>query len=388
MDRLLAITGCTILLFGCAGVSGTTPVSHTAYVAGFAPYEHQGSGITSVRGASSMLPRSRTAPSCQWQVFKPESPWKYAFLTSIVAIASNDVWAVGSYTRVGHGHSGFFHFDGSSWTMVQTPNIPEFASIDALAASSSSNVWGVGILTPRKGSQSALIVHWDGSAWTAVQHPGQTAALDLWSVAAIGSSYAVAVGYGNHGGAFIEHYDGSAWVADSITPGHQPQAVAGKSLGSLWAGGTGKGFLRDQSSSVWDFWPARHYHNVISMSARSDTEVWAASQQGSTLLERWDGSAWRGVPFPFGGVYGLGQIDATNANGYTWVTALVGGTYSVVYRHDGRKWTNMQLPLAGSYTDVPFLAAVPGSSDVWVAGQYAQTRSANRRNLLERWTCI
>jgi hypothetical protein len=101
------------------------------------------------------------------------------WLTSVSAVAANDVWAVG---RDGNHDGGpldqtlIEHWDGVRWTIVPSPN-PGGSSQDndlwGVAAVAAGDVWAVGgvgsFLSP--GSSSPLALHWDGSSWTQASVP-------------------------------------------------------------------------------------------------------------------------------------------------------------------------------------------------------------------------
>jgi hypothetical protein len=93
-------------------------------------------------------------------------------LTSISALASDDVWAVGG----GHdgdyvGFSEIVHWDGSDWTHVPGPTPGWFHRLYAVEAIAPDDVWACGDYQDASGYR-ALFLHWDGSAWTQVSSPG------------------------------------------------------------------------------------------------------------------------------------------------------------------------------------------------------------------------
>jgi hypothetical protein len=97
--------------------------------------------------------------------------WKAAHsccsLSGVVAIAANDVWAVGR----GRYHDPIIeHFDGTAWSAVSSPPISGFASLTSISAVSSSDVWAagtIGLADPQTARQP-LVEHWDGVHWSIV----------------------------------------------------------------------------------------------------------------------------------------------------------------------------------------------------------------------------
>ena len=78
-------------------------------------------------------------------------------LRGVAGAADNDVWAVGSVS--GTNQSLIEHWDGSSWSIVPSPNIGELTAVTAVA---NDNVWTVG---------PGGILHYDGSSWTQANAP-------------------------------------------------------------------------------------------------------------------------------------------------------------------------------------------------------------------------
>jgi hypothetical protein len=104
------------------------------------------------------------------------------WLTSVSAVAANDVWAVGrdgNHDGVPLDRTLIKHWDGARWTIVPNPD-PGGSSQDndlwGVAAVATGDVWAVGgvgsFLNP--GASSPLALHWDGSSWTQVSVPAPT----------------------------------------------------------------------------------------------------------------------------------------------------------------------------------------------------------------------
>jgi hypothetical protein len=128
-------------------------------------------------------------------------------LYGVDARASNDVWAVGAY----HDASGFSyetlieHWNGTSWTVVPSsdshPDDPDFnSSLSGVVAIASNDVWAVG-----EDGSGALIEHWDGTTWSVVPAPFNATA-DLVQVDAIASNDVWAAGDSAYG-TLIERYN-------------------------------------------------------------------------------------------------------------------------------------------------------------------------------------
>jgi hypothetical protein len=87
------------------------------------------------------------------------SPNNYFF--GVAAIASNDLWAVGSYDELGLTAKQLIqHWDRTNWTVVASPSLPTPNELTAVSAVAANDAWTVGGYN--SGGQS-LTQHWDGS---------------------------------------------------------------------------------------------------------------------------------------------------------------------------------------------------------------------------------
>jgi hypothetical protein len=181
-----------------------------------------------------------------------------AFLLGASADATNDVWAVGfNGSENDKSRTLAMHYDGTSWKTVAIPSVGTGANqLNAVVALAPNDVWAVGFSTPvapPKGAATlTLIEHWDGTSWSVVTSPnvgpansfqsnklyGITAVspTDIWAF----GSYFAASGSG-HQITLLEHWDGNSWT---IQPSPNPTKggflsdilMAGVALpgGDLW----------------------------------------------------------------------------------------------------------------------------------------------------------
>src|SRR5262249_50714587 len=128
------------------------------------------------------------------------------------------------------------HWDGSTWSVVPSPN--PGAQRDILygtAAVSDTDVWAVGAQQSASGTWSTLIEHWDGTAWSVVPSPNPATNDLLYAATATSSSNVNAVG--QQSSAFpnqllAEHWDGKQWSAQT------PPADSSESLSAMGVTGT------------------------------------------------------------------------------------------------------------------------------------------------------
>ena len=107
-------------------------------------------------------------------------------LNAVLALAPNDVWAVGFSTPVAPPKRAatltlIEHFDGTSWVVVPSPNVgPNNANqsnrLLGLTANSANDIWAFGSYFAADGSgrQMTLLLHWNGTSWTIASSPNPT----------------------------------------------------------------------------------------------------------------------------------------------------------------------------------------------------------------------
>jgi hypothetical protein len=133
-----------------------------------------------------------------WSRVAAPSPAADSTLHSVVALAPNNVWAVGS-TNVGPRRTLIEHFDGTKWSVVASPNASSGDNVlNSIAAVSANDIWAVGTYTdPTTGLQRTLTEHFDGTKWSRIASPNGLSNGDnvLGGVAATSTGTVVAVGY-------------------------------------------------------------------------------------------------------------------------------------------------------------------------------------------------
>jgi hypothetical protein len=207
----------------------------------------------------------------------------------------NELWAVGQVSAGTTTNTLIEHYNGTSWTVVPSPNSGGSSSLSSVSANAPNDVWAVGQYSNGK-LQATLIEHYDGTRWSVVPSPNVGAAGDwLNGVLALSRTNAWAVGesvtgYNIANYPLIEHYDGSSWTVASAFP---------------LADGILFGITAITSTDVWAVGRYQHTDAVYS----------------HTLLEHFDGSSWTVVPTPY--------IEMANASfasvvpipqtGYLWL---------------------------------------------------------------------
>jgi hypothetical protein len=172
---------------------------------------------------------------------------KGAQLNAVSADGPANVWAVGARRSARGNRSVPFaeHWDGTSWS-VSTPQHIASDSEDVLTgvlAIAPNDVRAIGFRL-RNGNASPLVEQWDGATWTIVESAPVGHQPYLWAIASDGFGGAWAVGeVGKHSGRFsalIERQIGDTWTR---VPNPSPNlcrllGVSSSSPEDAWAVGT------------------------------------------------------------------------------------------------------------------------------------------------------
>jgi hypothetical protein len=170
-------------------------------------------------------------------------------LTSIAAVSANDIWAVGYiYPKGGTPTTLSIHWNGSNWTRVTTPNPGNyFRRLDGVTAIAANDVWAVGSYSTNSGSTyTPLFLHWNGSQWQHVASPefGDYNALDDVYAIAPNDIWAVGTTAGCDFCPFQSltmHWNGTAWTQEYSPSGFRDftrmEGVTATSSGDVWAVG-------------------------------------------------------------------------------------------------------------------------------------------------------
>jgi hypothetical protein len=261
-------------------------------------------------------------------------------LAAVAGVASNDVWAVGQRKPTGQKSPVVtlaLHWNGSAWSAVSTPSVSATrASLTDVAALASNNVWAVGTTIT-----GTLVEHWNGSAWSVVPSPNAAgsstnsltgisavAPNDIW---AVGSSTSV-VGVNTVQSTLVEHWNGSAWTIVP-SPNVPPQrtgvvvrdlltSVTAVNSSDVWAAGysidvasgsgqPNKSVIEHWNGSTWTIVPSpspQGHNTLTGISAISASDIWAVGYGSNDVstgipidrpeLLHWNGTAWTSVTAP------------------------------------------------------------------------------------------
>jgi hypothetical protein len=317
-------------------------------------------------------------------------------LDGTAAIASNDIWAVGSVgDPLNGGRALIEHFDGTSWSVSPSPNLT--GGLFGVAGKASNDVWAVGLRTPPSlfDPAQALIEHWDGHSWSVVATSMGPGGGRLQAVTAVAANDVWAVGSsGGLGGTeLVEHFDGTNWsvvTSPAFSVGDRLLGISGSSSTDVWAvgemfsGPTAPGNPRPEvlhfDGKTWtrEAVPAPPKAPVgsglRSVTAIAPNNVWAVGFgstgkdpliKSTTLIEHFDGTSWSIVASPVPSGASLSGIAAVSANDIWAVGSILGTTgvdRTLTLHFDGTKWSVVASP-----------NATPGGNDLFGVAALGQT---------------
>lgn len=237
----------------------------------------------------------------QWQLDNaPNQSTSWNDLFSVATLDNGQAWAVGVYNPLGGASQNeILHFNGSSWSIAESPFIQGGSSLHGILGFDPENIWSVGLRqNPGPiGPILAYCLQYDGSDWNEVPVPPvgtrQNCFYDIdgnspdnmWAVGYWGNS----LGDFNH---LVMHYDGSGWQ-HIPTPGDlgigSLDDVAFIDDNNVWASGnllTGGGVIIHWNGSEWTSYEGVGYYSDLAVLAGND--IWALG----SVISHWDGNSW------------------------------------------------------------------------------------------------
>ena len=316
-----------------------------------------------------------------------------------------------------------FAATGTTWSVVSSPN-PSTVSVSndilsGISAKSDSNVWAVGSYSSSGGNNiaSTLAMHWNGSSWSVVPTPNVgSGGSRLEAVYALSSNDVWTVGESNASGiasgddTLIEFYNGSAWsVVPSPNPGNDGDfltAVTALSTNDVWAIGWYDNPLSDSlaplilhwNGSVWSLVtkgvPTGGDIILEAVTAVSKNDIWAVGDTGEeTNFEmNWNGSSWANfyfASFPTGGQESLHGVAAVN-NSSVWAVGSYAPTefaelQTLIVHWNGHEWKKVSSPDVDAYFNELYGVAVVKSMDIWAVGLAYTKNGLSFHTLIEHW---
>jgi len=251
--------------------------------------------------------------------------------------------------------------------------------LQGVSVISACDAWAVGYRFAGL-ADVTLAEHWNGRRWKVIATPNEPGATDnrLVSVSAVSAADVWAVGSTQSASStLIEHWNGSAW-----------SVVAGASLPCTGCNSTS---------------------GLSSVAARSPADAWAVGSYldgpvRRTLIEHWNGSAWRQSrsPSPGVGAGGFAAVSSlTSVSAVSASSAWAVGSYDIpnvpypgeavdrtlILHWNGQAWSKVASPNRTTsgfdYDELTGVSARRG--DAWAVGYYFNAKAAAGRTLTEHW---
>ncbi|HVG00268.1 MAG TPA: S-layer homology domain-containing protein [Chloroflexia bacterium] len=338
------------------------------------------------------------------EVSSPNSGDAGTGFNAVVSLGADNDWAVGNYYTGPSGeigHTFTAHWDGSQWSVVDSPTPGTGAYLYSIAAVSPNDIWAVQIYLDGVSLIRTLTLHWNGAAWSVVGSPnGASNENALMDIDAVGPNDVWAVGfyYDSSGGtdqmlSLIEHWDGEKWsTVPSPSPGTNTntlEAVAMLGANDGWAVGSYSmvgstdvhTLVMRWNGLTWNVVASPSPNNRASLTDVAITtadKVWFAGSYAigddeNPLIESWNGSFIAAVPVPHDGdidevLSSVSVVPGSNGND-AWavgrVESAIGNTPFFLH-WDGTTWSKIDA-LQTSHAELLGVSAISGS-DVWAAG--------------------
>lgn len=339
----------------------------------------------------------------------------------VACSSTADCWAVGSDS---YNEPFIGHWDGATWSLFAGP-ITRLASTNGLAdvaCTSTSNCWAIGNYYQNETTLQTLIYHWDGSAWSIVSSPNGYQNNFLVKIACASASDCWAIGEGGNAGTGItqtlaEHWNGNAWTIVS-SPNPTPQShltgVACNSANDCWAVGhtgdtlddNGQPLVMHWNGNTWAIVPAPtagHESFLQHVACSSAAQCWAVGYSldpnyaEQPLIEKWDGNDWSivaisGLP---NGDSLLNDVTCTSSSncsavGNTGENTMTSSSATAMTAHwDGNSWTIIPCDQAPSYVQGLNAVTCPSNALCWAVGSYYVGSGGNptvMQTLIDRLT--
>ena len=306
----------------------------------------------------------------------------------------------------------------ADWQLVNSPNSgTQPNSLNAVAAVAENDVWAVGASASSDSSSSrSLIEHWNGTQWSIVRSPNAGATFNVLTAVAVTSTNDVwAVGYSANNTTYstlVEHWNGTKWIVVPSPNGFNgaPQfnflsGIAVFSANDIWAVGS---FFNNEDNTLTLHWNGTKWKVVPSPNGGLETnnglsaviaiaanDVWAVGSfiseavgaEARTLTLHWNGSAWSIVPSANHGVEGnfLHGVAAISFND-VWAVGRVENVDTLSLHWNGAAWSVVPTPAVADSGFADLRSAVALSTHaVWTVGTFFQNIFSRDRTLTELW---
>jgi len=284
-------------------------------------------------------------------------------LLGVSAVSPADAWAVGDYSVSGTVRTLIEHWDGTAWKQVPSPNASSANILTSVVSLSATDVWAVGEYFNSTDVGQTLIERWNGTTWKRVPSPnpgGSSNGNFLFGVAAVSPASAWAVGGYVTGAAHVHktlilHWNGTAWKqVPSPDPSPTGNLLNGVSV-----------------SSATDAWAVGDYFNGAGIT--------------QTLTEHWNGTTWKRVPSPnpggasrFSTFNGVAAVSATGAWAVGDYSSSANADETLIEHWNGAAWKQVPSPDPSPAGNLLNGVAASSATDIWTVGEYSNDLGTGR----------
>jgi hypothetical protein len=348
------------------------------------------------------------------------SDTQYNYLFGVTCMPASECWAVGYYHTGSIYQTLIERWDGTSWTVVTSPNIGPAQNnfLNGVTCVSTSDCWAVGNYTTNTiNAEQTLIERWNGTSWTIVTS-ANTLPTDnnyLLNVTCASASDCWAVGYYNNGIAdqtLLERWNGTSWAVVSspntlITQANRLLSVTCASASECWAvgyynAGVAQTLIERWNGTSWVIVTSPNTdvlqeNQLWGVTCAAASDCWAVGYSRvdtlqQTLLERWNGTAWIIVASPNKNAAQnntLLGVTCVSASDCWAVASYFNGSVqqTLIERWDGTSWTIVTSPnTSASQNNILYDVSCVSGSECWTIGYYLADLAW--QTLIERWDGI
>src|ERR1700680_154183 len=237
-------------------------------------------------------------------------------LSGVSCVSSSFCMAVGTYFHASVAQTLIEKWNGSTWSLVSSPDssTTQFNRLNSVSCRSTGFCIAAGYYYTGTNEQT-LIEKWNGSTWSLVSSPNtsSTATNDLEGASCVSSSFCMAAGNytGTHDQTLIEKWNGSTWslVSSPNRSTTQDNDLSGVSCwstsfcmaaASYYTGTIYQTLIEKWNGSTWSLVSSANtsstQNNFLNgVSCRSTSFCMAAGDYSTgtyrqTLIEKWNGS--------------------------------------------------------------------------------------------------
>jgi hypothetical protein len=334
-----------------------------------------------------------------------------AALIGVSCPTATSCFAVGFKTTSAGGRTFVVHWNGTTWSIVASANPTDGstnAHLSGVSCPTATSCYAVGFKSTSS-TIKTLVEHWNGSSWSIVASPnagsGSTRSV-LSSVSCPTDTSCYAVGYRSTSSAtdtLVERWNGSSWsIATSPNPSGTTNSVL---LGVSCSDATtcfAVGFDGTSALSLVEAWdgtswsivaspsPAGATYNALSgVRCASATSCDAVGNYGNSLglvlsvVEHWDGTAWSVVTSP--NPAGATNVNLFDVSCVTDTSCFAVGNednYTMIEHWNGATWSIVGAPTGGTESQLAQVSC-PSATTCIAVGNFVTATA--RKTLVEQW---